>query len=77
MTVARRVISNAGPLMALAKLNRLDLLANLYQQVELPAAPLSLKYPSDLRALNRFDVPPLNRSVDRSFEPPDDHPVSA
>lgn len=38
MTAARRIISNAGPLMALAKLNRLDLLAKLYQQVEAPVA---------------------------------------
>ncbi len=38
MTVPRRVIANAGPLMALAKLNRLDLLARLYHQVEIPAA---------------------------------------
>lgn len=38
MTATRRIISNAGPLMALAKLNRLDLLANLYAEVEAPAA---------------------------------------
>lgn len=38
MTVARRVICNAGPLIALAKLNRLDLLAGLYRQVQIPPA---------------------------------------
>ncbi len=38
MTEARRIISNAGPLMALAKLNRLDLLAKVYDQVETPSA---------------------------------------
>ncbi len=32
--MSRRIIGNAGPLMALAKLNRLDLLAKLYDQVE-------------------------------------------
>lgn len=30
------VISNAGPLIVLAKLNRLDLLAELYRQVQIP-----------------------------------------
>ncbi len=38
MTASRRVISNAGPLMALAKLNRLDLLARLYDRIEMPTA---------------------------------------
>jgi len=32
------VLSNAGPLMALGKLNRLDLLAELYGQVQIPGA---------------------------------------
>jgi predicted nucleic acid-binding protein len=32
------VICNAGPLMALAKLNRLDLLADVFTQVTLPRA---------------------------------------
>ncbi len=38
MTASRRTISNAGPLMALAKLNRLDLLAKVYDRVEIPRA---------------------------------------
>ncbi len=38
MTASRRIIGNAGPLMALAKLNRLDLLAKLYDRVEIPRA---------------------------------------
>ncbi len=38
MTASRRVISNAGPLIALAKLNRLDLLAKVFEQVEVPRA---------------------------------------
>ena len=32
------VLSNAGPLMALGKLNRLDLLTELYEQVQIPRA---------------------------------------
>lgn len=32
------VLSNAGPLMALGKLNRLDLLVELYEQVQIPHA---------------------------------------
>jgi hypothetical protein len=32
------VLSNAGPLIALAKLNRLDLLETLYLQVQIPRA---------------------------------------
>jgi predicted nucleic acid-binding protein len=32
------VLSNAGPLITLAKLNRLDLLETLYQQVQIPRA---------------------------------------
>ena len=32
------VVSNAGPLIALAKLNRLDLLAELYGEVQIPRA---------------------------------------
>ncbi len=32
------VLSNAGPLMALGKLNRLDLLSELYKQVQIPRA---------------------------------------
>jgi predicted nucleic acid-binding protein len=32
------VLCNSGPLMALGKLNRLDLLANLYREVQIPRA---------------------------------------
>ena len=32
------VLCNAGPLMALGKLNRLDLLASLYGEVQIPHA---------------------------------------
>ena len=32
------VLCNAGPLMALGKLNRLDLLAGLYGEVQIPRA---------------------------------------
>ena len=38
MTAAKLVFCNAGPLMALAKLNRLDLLAKLYDKVRIPEA---------------------------------------
>jgi predicted nucleic acid-binding protein len=32
------VLCNSGPLMALGKLNRLDLLAELYDEVQVPQA---------------------------------------
>ncbi len=38
MTASRRIICNAGPLIALAKLNRLDLLSKLFGEVEIPQA---------------------------------------
>lgn len=36
MNQSLTILSNAGPLIALGKLNRLDLLANLYKQVQIP-----------------------------------------
>lgn len=36
MSQPSTILSNAGPLIALGKLNRLDLLANLYAQVQIP-----------------------------------------
>ena len=36
--IGRTVVSNSGPLMALAKLNRLSLLKKLFQQVSIPQA---------------------------------------
>lgn len=38
MSAALTVASNAGPLIVLGKLNRLDLLANLYGRVQVPQA---------------------------------------
>ncbi len=38
MSPSLTVVSNAGPLIALGKLNRLDLLANLYGDVQVPRA---------------------------------------
>ena len=41
MTTVPAVLSDAGPLIALGKLNRLDLLADLYDQVQIPRAVYS------------------------------------
>jgi uncharacterized protein len=38
MSEFQTVITNAGPLMALGKLNRLSLLENLYKTVQMPSA---------------------------------------
>ncbi len=46
------VLSNAGPLIALGKLNRLELLAELYGQVQIPHA---VHEEAVLQALRRRD----------------------
>jgi predicted nucleic acid-binding protein len=38
LNTAPTILSNAGPLIALGKLNRLDLLAGLYGQIQIPRA---------------------------------------
>jgi predicted nucleic acid-binding protein len=50
------VISNAGPLIALGKLNRLELLADLYETVQIPQSVSSVLLCSVLMVFSNSDL---------------------